>query len=224
MGVNVRRKPFIFIDYDGTITEEDTIIAIMEEFAPQEWVLLKEATLSRQISVKKGIGGMFSLLSSAKKREMVSFAQKKTRIREGFRDFLRFCDANHFDYRVLSGGIDFYIYPLLEKLVPVEKIVCNRADFSAPTIRVLWEYPCDPYCHLDCGACKVSLIRTYDPALFYRVLIGDSVTDFGGAEIADKIIARGSVLARCHERGIPAAPFNHFLDVIQSLKTDPSLS
>jgi 2-hydroxy-3-keto-5-methylthiopentenyl-1-phosphate phosphatase len=222
--MNVQRKPFIFIDYDGTITEEDTIIAIMEEFAPQEWVKLKEETLSRQISVRKGVGGMFSLLSSEKKRAIISFAKKRTRIREGFGDFLRFCEANNFDFRVLSGGLDFYIYPILERLVPREKVVCNRADVSAPNIQVVWAYPCDPYCHLDCGACKVSLIRTYDPASFYRVLIGDSVTDFGAAEIADRVIARGSLLSQCQERGIPATPFNHFHDVIQSIKNDQTLS
>jgi 2-hydroxy-3-keto-5-methylthiopentenyl-1-phosphate phosphatase len=222
--MNVQPRPFIFIDFDGTITEEDTIIEIMEEFAPEEWVKLKEETLSRQISIRKGVGGMFSLLSSVRRKEIISFAKKKTRIREGFGDFLHFCDINHFDFRVLSGGIDFYIYPLLEKLVPKEKIVCNRADFSAPNIQVVWEYPCDVYCHLDCGACKVSLIRTYDPGSFHRALIGDSITDFGAAEIADRVIARGSLLTQCQERGIPAAPFNHFFDVIQLIKNDQTLS
>lgn len=196
----------------------------MEEFAPKGWIELKEKTLSRQISIRKGVGGMFSLLSSAKKREIVSFAKKRTRIREGFRDFLRFCHTNHFDYRVLSGGIDFYIYPLLDKLIPREKIVCNRAGFSATNIEVIWEYPCDPYCHLDCGACKVSLIRRYDPSFFNRILIGDSVTDFGAAEISDRIIARDSLLIQCRERGIPVTPFNHFIDVMQSIKNDPTLS
>ena len=34
--------PVIFSDFDGTITERDVIVMIMEKFAPQEWTFIKD--------------------------------------------------------------------------------------------------------------------------------------------------------------------------------------
>lgn len=218
MEIAVREKPFIFIDFDGTITEKDTIISIMEKFAAEGWEPLKAQTLSRQISVKKGVGGMFSLVESNRLNEIVSYVTRTTKIREGFGEFIQFCSDHQIDYKVLSGGLDFYIYPLIGKLVPEEKILCNYGDFSKTNIQIMWKYPCDPYCHLDCGICKASLIRTYDPSRHSRILIGDSVTDFGAAAISDMVIGRDSLLVECQTMGIPVVPFTNFFDVVNIIK------
>ncbi|HXN07910.1 MAG TPA: MtnX-like HAD-IB family phosphatase, partial [Nitrospiria bacterium] len=161
----VRPPSFLFLDYDGTITEKDTILSIMEAFAPAEWVSLRDSVLSGEISVRKGVGAMFALLPSRLKGRIVRFAKKETRIRNGFSDFLKYCRRMKIDYKVISGGLDFYLYPLLEDYLPREKVFCNRANFSGDTIGIDWGFPCDPYCHLDCGFCKASLVRQYDPAL-----------------------------------------------------------
>lgn len=211
------------MDFDGTITEKDSLIAIMERFAPESWIELKDLTLSRQISVRKGVGEMFSLLGSSQKEEIIAFVKKQTIFRAGFLEFLHWCSEMQIEYKVLSGGIDFYIYPLLEKVIPRENILCNQGDFSGANIRINWNSPCDSYCHLDCGICKTSFIRRYDPSRFFRILLGDSVTDFGAATVADRVFARDALMAECQKIGIPAVPFNEFYDVIQTLRDDPSL-
>lgn len=208
-----KKPPFVFIDYDGTITRKDTIIAIMEAFAPSEWVSLKEGVLSGEISVRKGVGEMFSLLPSRLKGRIVRFVKKETRIRKGFHEFIQYCRKMKIDYLVISGGLDFYLYPILEEIVPREKIFCNRGDFSGDAIRVDWGFPCDPYCHLDCGFCKASLVRRVDPAEFRRIIIGDSVTDLAAAGIADQVYARDLLLEKCEEANIPALPFDDFIDL-----------
>jgi 2-hydroxy-3-keto-5-methylthiopentenyl-1-phosphate phosphatase len=212
------KKPFIFLDFDGTITSADAIIAIMESFGPKGWEKLKQQTLSREISVREGVGAMFSLIPSRQKEKIISFVKKNIKIREGFPDFLGFCKKEKIEYRVISGGLDFYIDPLLKKFVSQENILCNGSDFSSKAIEVVWEYPCDPYCHLDCGFCKLSLIRTCDPGIYRRILVGDSVTDFGAASIADLVIARDTLLEHCQGTGIPVRPFNDFFEVIEAIK------
>lgn len=53
-------KRVIFCDFDGTITDNDNIIAIMKQFAPPEWETLKDDILAQRISVQEGVGKMFS--------------------------------------------------------------------------------------------------------------------------------------------------------------------
>ncbi|KPC97970.1 2-hydroxy-3-keto-5-methylthiopentenyl-1-phosphate phosphatase [Geobacillus sp. BCO2] len=63
----------LFCDFDGTITENDNIIAIMKQFAPPEWEALKDDILAQRISVQEGVGKMFSLLPSALKGRLLTF-------------------------------------------------------------------------------------------------------------------------------------------------------
>ncbi len=63
------RMPVIYCDFDGTITDSDNIIAIMKEFAPPNWEVVKDQILSREISISEGVGKLFAELSSEKKRK-----------------------------------------------------------------------------------------------------------------------------------------------------------
>lgn len=214
----ISKKPFVFLDFDGTITEIDVMIAIMKQFGPEEWIPLKEQMLSRQISVRKGVGAMFSLIPSSEKNRVISFVKNEIKIRDGFPEFLDFCQTEAIEYKVISGGLDFYVYPLIEKWVPKDKILCNEVDFTSSHFQVKWTYPCDSYCHLDCGFCKVSLVRTCDPAVYNRVLIGDSLTDLGAARITETVIGRDYLLDQCRAEGIEVFSFKNFFDVKEVLK------
>lgn len=212
------RAPVLFVDFDGTITERDCIVAIMEAFAPPGWEEIKDAILSRRISVRKGVGKLFALLPSAKRDEIAAFVRQTVRIRAGFDRFVAYAAARGVEWYVTSGGIDFFVYPLLEPYrIPRERIYCNGSDVSGERIRITWPHPCDEACESDCGLCKASIIRRFDPARHYRIVVGDSVTDLAGAQLADLVIAREYLLERCRELGMPHVPFATFDDVVAVL-------
>ena len=110
------KKLIIFSDFDGTITERDVIVMIMEKFAPPEWGKIKNKILNeRTITLKDGIEKLFSLIESKKKKEIVDFVKKEVRLRDGFVEFLDFCNKEKFDFNVISGGLDFFLEPILER-------------------------------------------------------------------------------------------------------------
>jgi 2-hydroxy-3-keto-5-methylthiopentenyl-1-phosphate phosphatase len=84
------KQPIIFCDFDGTITESDNIIAIMKHFAPPEWEGIKDRVLSQRISIKDGVGKMFSLLPSEQREEIIQFVKENGILRAGFEDFVTF--------------------------------------------------------------------------------------------------------------------------------------
>ncbi len=211
----------IYCDFDGTITTTDNIIALMKKFTPPQWVEIKDAILSQQISIKSGVGKMFSLLDSSLKEEMIDYLVQTAKIRPGFVEFVQFTKQENIDLKIVSGGIDFFVHPLLDGLIPKENIYCNGADFSGEKIEILWPHPCDSQCDNDCGCCKTSIIRQIGNKEEYSIVIGDSITDLQPAKLADLVFACDDFLIeKCKELQLNYEPFVTFYDVMSLLKAE----
>lgn len=213
------RKLVLFCDFDGTITEKDNIVAIVRKFAPPEWEALTEQILSQKISVQEGVGKLFQLIPSSLRQEIIDYIVNEAQIRPGFAEFVSFCRQEGIELLITSGGIDFFVEPILAPFdlsgVPT---YCNSSDFSGERITITWPHSCDEHCTNGCGMCKTTIIRKYDPASYYRVVIGDSITDLAGAKIADFVIARSFLAQKSEELHLPHQTFATFHDVIAILQ------
>jgi len=212
------KKPVIFCDFDGTITNSDNIIAIMKQFAPPEWDSIKNDILAQSISVKSGVGRMFSLLPSSQKEDITNYVIENAVIRDGFKEFVSFTKENHIPLYIISGGIDFFVEPLLKGLIPSSHIYCNKADFSNENIDILWPHQCDEHCENDCGCCKPTLFRNLVKEDEYKLVIGDSITDLQVAKLADEVIARDFLLQKCQQLNLTHSSFSTFFDVMKIIK------
>ncbi|WP_010283264.1 2-hydroxy-3-keto-5-methylthiopentenyl-1-phosphate phosphatase [Bacillus timonensis] len=213
-------KPIIFCDFDGTITNTDNIIAIMRKFAPLGWEEIKDQVLSQAIPIQEGVSKMFSLLPSAMREEITEYILNHAEIRNGFKEFVAFTKEQEIPLYIVSGGIDFFVEPLLEGLVPKEQIYCNKSDFSNERITILWPHTCDEECNNECGCCKPTLIRKLANQDQFKIVIGDSITDLEAAKLADKVIARDFLVEKCNQLDIEHSPFHSFFDVIDILKKE----
>lgn len=215
------RKRVIFCDFDGTITINDNIVAIIKHFDPPGWEPIVQDVLAQRISIREGVGRMFALLPASMRAEVVDYGVNNVRIREGFADLLAYCKEQDIEFYVTSGGIDFFVYPVLERFgIPVDHIYCNGSDFSGDRIEITWPNPCDEHCHNDCGMCKTTIMRRFPASAYDRLLIGDSVTDFEGAKQADLVFSRAQLTTKCRELGLPHVEFETFHDIIRFLRTE----
>lgn len=210
------KQPVIFCDFDGTITTNDNIIAIMKHFNPTGWEPIKDAILAQTISIREGVQQMFSLLPSSKRDEITAYVLEQAEIRDGFEEFVAFTKQNNIPLYIVSGGIDFFVYPLLEPFGPFADIYCNEADFSGDTIHINFPHGCDEECDSQgCGCCKPSIIRKLLAEGATSIVIGDSITDLQAAKQADLVIARDFLIEKCEELDIPYKPFENFGDVTE---------
>ena len=212
------KKPIIFCDFDGTITKSDNIISIMKQFAPPEWEKVKDDILSQKVSIQEGVTTLFSLLPSSKQKEITDFILQKAEIREGFANFISFVKESGIELYIVSGGIDFFVLPLLKEFVEEELVFCNESDFTGEKIKIIWPHSCDKNCKNNCGCCKPSLMRKLAKVGDMTIVIGDSITDLQAAKIADKVVARDYLKEKCRELNIQFEPFDTFYDVIEILK------
>ena len=215
------KRPVIFCDFDGTITESDNIVAIAEHFDPPGWRDIVGRIVRGETSIREGVGQLFALFPSSQKEDITRFVMERATIRPGFAELLQFCRERGVEFLVTSGGIDFFVYPLLAPFgIPRERIFCNGSDFSGERVRILWPHRCDAECDNDCGMCKTTIIRRHSAEQYTRILIGDSVTDFAAARLADLIFARSHLQKKCEELGLPYVPYDTFYDVIGTLEKE----
>ncbi|ASS76257.1 2-hydroxy-3-keto-5-methylthiopentenyl-1-phosphate phosphatase [Tumebacillus algifaecis] len=208
----------IFCDFDGTITERDMIITIMEKFGAPGWETIKDQILGQEITIQSGVGQLFAGISSAKQDEIAAYAQEVAVIREGFAEFLTFCKEQGIDFWVTSGGIDFFVLPLLAPFAIDNPIYSNGSSFTGEQIEILWPHACDEHCTSGCGMCKPSVLRKFPDEETFKVVIGDSITDLQAAKQADFVLARSLLLRKCQELGLQHAEFVTFHDCITVLK------
>jgi 2-hydroxy-3-keto-5-methylthiopentenyl-1-phosphate phosphatase len=212
------RPPVLFCDFDGTITLSDNIVAVMKHFNPPGWESIVSDIINESKSIQQGVGEMFALLPSSMKEEVKSYIMNNAGIRAGFPELLEWCSTHNVPFYVTSGGIDFFVEPLLAPFgIPEDHIYCNGSDFSGDRIEITWPHACDDNCANGCGMCKTTVIRQFPKDEFYRVLIGDSVTDFAGAKLVDLVFSRSHLTDKCQELGLPHIPFETFHDIIHQL-------
>ncbi|MEY8347579.1 2-hydroxy-3-keto-5-methylthiopentenyl-1-phosphate phosphatase [Bacillus cereus] len=208
----------IFCDFDGTITNNDNIVSIMENFAPPKAEEIKRRILSQDLSIQDGVSQLFKLLPTTLHDNIIKFLKETANIRAGFQEFIQFINENNISFYVISGGMDFFVYPLLQELVPKQHIYCNTTDFSGKNIEVKWPHPCDEHCNYNCGLCKSTLIRNLSSRDDFHIVIGDSITDLQAAKLADKVFARDFLITKCQEHQIPYTAFETFYDIQAEVK------
>jgi 2-hydroxy-3-keto-5-methylthiopentenyl-1-phosphate phosphatase len=216
------RPVVVFSDFDGTITQKDVIIMIMEAFAPPVWrEIVDEILNKRTLSIKEGVSQLFRLISPEKKPEIQAFVEENVRFRDGFEDFLSFCQQNAIPFQVLSGGVDFFVHPVLAAFQSQIEIFCNGASFDANQKGIELTMPYfEPNCSQcgQCACCKIALMNHLPAESTFRIAIGDSLTDLPMARVADWTFARGQLIDYCNEEGLAVTPYEDFWDIQQAIQ------
>ncbi|WP_108670186.1 2-hydroxy-3-keto-5-methylthiopentenyl-1-phosphate phosphatase [Peribacillus acanthi] len=211
-------RPIIFCDFDGTITKSDNIVAIMKQFADEVTAPIKDAVLNKEISIREGVGRMFAQIDSGLREQIIEFVVENAELRKGFEDFVDYTKQQGIPFYVVSGGIDFFVEPMINGIVNHEELFCNSADFSSEHIQILWPYSCDKECSNDCGCCKPTVIRKLAHDGDFKIVIGDSITDLEAAKMADLVLARDFLIDLCEKDGIKYQSFETFHDCINIIK------
>lgn len=210
----------VLLDFDGTLTQQDMGELLLDTFASREWRKEAEAWRSDAITFKELNEREFSHLPSGKQREMVQFALERATLRPGALALVRFCELKGIPLEIVSGGLDFYIHPLLRKFgiehIPLSSF--KAADFSQGE-RVVPTYPPGVVVCDISGVCKCSRVWRYQEKGYRVVYLGDGNSDRCVAGKADVVYARRLLARYCQEQGIVYTPFETMDEVVAGLKS-----
>jgi 2-hydroxy-3-keto-5-methylthiopentenyl-1-phosphate phosphatase len=190
----------LVLDWDGTVTERDTLDLVLEEFGDPEIYHRVEAELDAgRMTLNEVIAEEFATVT-APLGEVVAMVLERTRIRPGFAELAR---EQH--PLIVSSGFHEIIEPVLERegvLGDVE-LRANRVDARPEGWVVHFRKG-----HA-CGECGEPCKRADLPPADEIVYAGDGHSDYCAALAADRVFATGSLARYLRDREVP---FTHLTD------------
>lgn len=205
----------IFSDFDGTITERDTLIFLTKELGGGEKLVEAIGRLIREgkITLRDGIAAEMRSIR-APFDEAVRRLTEKVKIDPGFHDLARLCAERQIPLTVLSAGfreiIDLFIgqdtFPGLEIL----------ANSIRPDTHKGWQ--CVFRDQTEYGHDKTGSLAEAKRQGFYVIFIGDGLSDRAPAEVADEVFAKHDLAEYCRSRGINCHEYQTFAEVVAQLK------
>jgi 2,3-diketo-5-methylthio-1-phosphopentane phosphatase len=205
----------IFSDFDGTITEKDTLVFLATSLGggPQMVEAVGRLINEGKLSLRDGIAGEMRSIR-VPFVEAARILREQVRIDPGFPLLSRWCEKREIPLTVLSAGfhqiIDLFLprdqFPklsiLANELLPDEKTGW-RCIFRDPT----------PFGHDKARTLQMARERGE-----YVIFIGDGLSDRQAAEAADLVFAKHSLAEYCRARGINCHEFQTVHEVLEKLQ------
>lgn len=205
----------VFLDFDGTISDVDTGVHLMERLGPPEWEAIGDAYRRGEIGSRECLLDEWDLLPADAKADE---AQLRSIVREvptdpATRPLVDALRAAGAEVVVVSDGFGFPADEVAGDLgIPV---ITNAVDWTSGRL----EFPNEDRCCAcsSCGTCKQAPIKDARHRGRSAVLIGDGTSDRKAALLADVVFAKAGLAAWCARNGVPFVAFETLADVHAAL-------
>ena len=190
----------LVLDFDGTVTERDTLDLVLQRFGDAEVYERAEAALDAgRMTLNDVISAEFATVT-APLDEVVAHVVEHARVRPGFDALAR---ARH--PLVVSSGFHELIEPVLERegVLGAVELRANRVDARPDGWQV--HYRVAEICEVCGEPCKRGDLPAGEVAY-----AGDGHSDYCAALAADRVYATGSLAGFLDRRGVPYEPLTDF--------------
>lgn len=211
------RELKIFVDFDGTITNQDIGDSIFTKFGDREKVNpVINDLLNDRISSRDCWDLLCSSTPSIDKVELDSFIDSLI-IDPTFHSLVEYCKDRDIQLIVLSDGFDYYIQRIFKR----ENL--NHLKFYANNLlldesgKLIPGYPFYNPDFPTSANCKRDHILDNSSDDDYTFYIGDGNSDKESAQYCDYIFAKNGLLKFCEKERISFSPFKNFNDVIKKI-------
>jgi len=203
----------VFVDFDGTITDIDTVDAMARAIVGDAFANELEADLADGRTTVRGAFLRQAKAMRLSRAETLGWVERHARVDPTFGAFVDAVRAHGASIAVISSGIATVIHDALARSGVSVDVLANDVDFSPDgwTIQFIDD---SPNAH-D----KAARVRAARDRGAHTVYVGDGISDFEAASVADvRFAKRGRALeAYCRERGISVTAFSSFAEIAHQL-------
>lgn len=204
-------RTWVFLDFDGTITQVDSGVHLLEKLATGPWREIDRAYALGEIGSRECLLDEWELLP--KDQDRLLAVARETPIDPGFTGLVHGLRSAGAEVTVVSDGFGFYADE-----------VCRSLDVDVLTNAVDWitgrlEFPHQDRCCAcsTCGTCKQAPLKDARHWGQTTVMVGDGTTDRKAALLADVVFAKGELAAWCAANGVEHVVFDTLADVHTAL-------
>lgn len=196
----------LVLDWDGTVTEHDTLVALILRFGDREVLERAEREVGRSLSQHEVIAAEVETLD-ATLEEMTGFLLQTVAVRPGFVEL-----ATRHRPTIVSAGFHELIEPLLGREGVELDVRANRLEATATGWRARFA---DARVCAVCGeACKrATVLDGGSPVTF----VGDGISDRCAALAADRVFARDWLAGWLDDRGAAYEPWTDFDQLMRTM-------
>jgi len=190
----------LVLDWDGTVTERDTLDIVLERFGDAEIYERVEAELDAgRMTLNEVIAAEF-LTVNAPLEEVLAHVLEHTRVRPGFAELARARRP-----LVVSSGFHELIEPVLERegVLDAVELRANRVEARPDGWRV--QFRVAEACEVCGEPCKRGDLP--DGEVAYA---GDGHSDYCASLAAARVFATGGLARWLESRGVAFAPLTDF--------------
>lgn len=211
------RELKIFVDFDGTITQEDVGEAIFRNLGDEKQVeIIVDDLLSDKISSRDcwdRLCDSAPVMASDSLDKVIDGIE----IDAAFHNLIDYCSKQNIELVVLSDGFDYYIERVFRKNnINGVKYYANKLALSNEG-KLIPEYPFYNESFPTSSNCKRDHIINHSSEDDYTFYVGDGNSDKESAQYCDYIFAKNHLLKFCEKERISFSPFNNFDDVIKKI-------
>ncbi len=208
----------IFCDFDGTITDKDSLKWLLKRFGPKNWLEI-ERQLSDGIVSERDVLKMLFEHMSLDWDEAKKILSDAVSLDPGFRAFMGWAMSRSLYFKILSGGFTEVIDFLLDRdgMLGLPRVANHvRASRSGWAVSVS-DTPrlCELCSHCKSWSIQKKLLEQPDSTIIY---IGDGLSDVCAIHLADIIFAKGSLADYCHDKNIRHFRFSTFFEIKSALE------
>jgi 2-hydroxy-3-keto-5-methylthiopentenyl-1-phosphate phosphatase len=201
----------VFCDFDGTITAEESLEAVLKTFNPEVYEPVMADMRAGKTTIREGVRQMVEGIPSRRYPEILAFV-RGIPIREGFEELLDFLDQQNIPFIILSGGLRDMVETRLGALAGrADRIFAADIDASGPFLKLSSDFAGGHEL-----VAKAEVIGGL--GVGESIVIGDGITDLEMAKSADIVFARNSLAGYLERIGITFHRWEDFYDIRNELK------
>lgn len=210
-------KRIVFCDFDGTITADETFVAMLKQFTPELSAQLLPEIYAQRLTLRLGVRQFLESIPSERYPAIVEFARPQP-MRAGIPELLDFLESQQIPFVVVSGGlrgmVEAVVQPFRGRIHAIHAI---DVDTSGAYLQVRAEDEGDTEL-----VAKAQIMAAY--AAEEAIAIGDSITDLNLALQAPIVFARAPLTRYLEEAQKPYIPWNDFFEIRDFLEKHIQLS
>jgi len=201
----------VFLDFDGTITEADVGVHLLDRLGDPAWRQVEDLYFSGAIGSRECLEKEWALLprDEAALRRVAA----EVPLDPGLGDLVTGLRHAGAEVTVVSDGFGFYVADAVARFGL--DVLTNEVDFGTGRL----EFPnLDRCCPCStCGTCKQAPLKDARRRGRTAVLVGDGASDRKAALLAQRLFAKGDLAEWCELGDVPYEPFTTLADVHRAL-------
>jgi 2,3-diketo-5-methylthio-1-phosphopentane phosphatase len=205
-----------FVDFDGTITQDDVIDTILERYAAADWRRIEDEWAAGRIGSRECLTRQFELVKTTPAAFDAVIGEIK--VDPYFADFMQYARSLSIPVAIVSDGFDLIIERVLKKafgrssdILKGLPVYSNRLKWNADRLELSFYEK--HACKHGCANCKERILQEKSGMHDLVVFIGDGLSDRYAAKVAELTFAKGALLDICRRERLANEPYTDFRDI-----------